>query len=325
MATGVVIYTKGHFILDVDPVLIEVLGVKLWYYGLSYTLGFLCLFAWAMARRRSIGLSGRQVWDLSILFSLFSLIGGRIFEIFVYEWGLYRDNYLELFAFWHGGMALNGVILGALCGVALFCLIYKKKFFLIADELVIPFSFFLALICIGKHLNGEAYGYVTDVWWAVKFPYTEGFRHPMALYDALKDLCLIPVLVSVGKEAVAGQGRLVGHFIFWYCFPAVFIDSLRDQDPLFLTIGTSQIYNALVAFIGLLLIIRSYRKDPNKKLELNTLHFAPAALIARLHPGVDSSVCFRAVLFLSILLFSLTIPSGWSQQWFIWFISRNGI
>jgi prolipoprotein diacylglyceryltransferase len=32
------------FVHDIDPVLFEVGGVYLWYYGLSYSVGFLALF-----------------------------------------------------------------------------------------------------------------------------------------------------------------------------------------------------------------------------------------------------------------------------------------
>jgi prolipoprotein diacylglyceryltransferase len=37
-------------------------------------------------------------------------------------------------------------------------------------------------------------GSVTSVCWAVKFPDAEGFRHPVVLYDGLKNLLIIPIL-----------------------------------------------------------------------------------------------------------------------------------
>ncbi len=319
------IYFKGPFILNIDPVFVDVWGVKLWYYGLAYALGFFGMFLWVMLRRRSLGLSARQVWDLSIIFSMSSLIGGRAFEIFVYEWDLFRPDPLESLAFWHGGMASHGVILGALCGVLLFCLINRKKFLLIADDIVIPAALFLALGRIGNHINGEVYGYVTGVWWAVKFPYAEGFRHPVALYEAFKNLLLIPILIAVGRNSVPGQGRLLGNFIFWYGLLRIIVDYYRDYGSLFYGIGTGQLYNALMAIIGFLLIVRSARKDTKKTTDLNTLRFAPAALIAKLPSGMNASICFRAILFFAILLFCLTIPSGWSQQWLHGLIARSGI
>ena len=34
------------FVHQIDPVITQVGGFYLWYYGLSYTLGFLAVFAW---------------------------------------------------------------------------------------------------------------------------------------------------------------------------------------------------------------------------------------------------------------------------------------
>jgi len=62
-----------------------------------------------------------------------------------------------------------------------------------ADEVVIPAAFFLGLGHIGDFINSQIYGYVTDVWWAVKFPDAEGCRHPVALYESLKNFALIPI------------------------------------------------------------------------------------------------------------------------------------
>ena len=123
--------------------------------------------------------------------------------------------------FWNGGMASHGVILGALAGILFFCLVYKRNVFVIADELVIPAALFLALGQIGNHINGEVYGYSTSVWWAIKFPYAEGFRHPVALYDGIKNLLLIPILFSVRRRVVAGTGYALGPFYFLVWFSEV--------------------------------------------------------------------------------------------------------
>ncbi len=320
--TGVAIYLNGPFILNMDPVFAQVWGVKLWYYGLAYSLGFLSMFVWVMLRRDYLGISSRQVWDFSLLFSLCALIGGRIFGILAYEWSLFRENYQEVFAFWHGGMSPHGVTLGVLCGIFLFCFIHKKKFLLVADEIVIPVALFLTLGCIGKHINGEVYGSVTTFWWAVKFPYAEGFRHPVALYEAFKNLLIIVILISVAHKTVPGQGRMLGHFMLWYGLFAIITGCFQDAGPLLGGIDARLFYNTLVAAVGLLFILRSVRK---KKTELNTLHFAPASLIARLPSGVNAATCLRVILFLLILLFALTIPSGLTQQHLHDLIAKQGI
>lgn len=267
-----------------------------------------------MIRRTSLGLTVGQVWDFSIIFSLSSLISGRIYHILVYERSLFRENILEVFAFWHGGISLNGVILGYLFAFAVFCSIHKKRYLFVADEMVIPAVLCLALCRIGNHLNGELYGYVTSVWWAVKFPYAEGFRHPVAIYGAIKNFLLIPILISTAKRVVPGQGKLFASFLFWYGLLGIVTDYFRYSPHAFLDITTDPFYNAVMALMGMWLIVRTSRKD-HRKTELKTLHFAPAAIIAKLPSKMNFATCFKAAIFVSILLFCLTIPSGWSHEW----------
>ncbi len=298
-----------------DPLLAEVWGVRLWYYGLAFALGFSAVFLWMMLRRSYASLSSRQVVDLSLIFSLSCLVAGRAFQILVYGLEIFRGRYSEVFAFWKGGIAYEGVMVGALAGVSLFCIIHRKSFLLLADELVIPFAFLLALVRLGGHLNGEVYGYVTTAWWAVKFPHVEGFRHPVALYEVFKCFILMLILLVVGRRGTQGQGRLLGHFMLWCGIFDLIIDIFQAPGALFRSIGTGCYLNALMALIGLLLIASSTRRASRKTTELSTLRFAPASLIATIPSRLNTGTFFRILLFLAILLFCLTIPGGWSRQW----------
>jgi phosphatidylglycerol:prolipoprotein diacylglycerol transferase len=315
----------GPFVLNIDPALLDIGGIKLWYYGLAYALGFLGIFVWLMRRRLTMGLPVNEVWSLSIIFAISSLIGGRVFEILVYEWDIYKVDPLEMLRFWHGGMASHGVILGALAGMLFFCFVYKRNVFVIADELVIPAAFFLALVKIGNHINGEVYGYSTGVWWAIKFPYAEGFRHPVALYEGIKNLLLIPILLSVRRRIIAIPGTLLAHFIFWYGFLRLFVDYFRDCGPELFGIGIGQYYNLLMAAVGLLLISHFSRRRYNRKTDLNTLRFVPTAILSKIPSQMNTANYCKAIIFILLLLFSMTIPSGWSQEWLRQLIVNKGI
>jgi phosphatidylglycerol---prolipoprotein diacylglyceryl transferase len=315
----------GPFVLNINPVLLDMGGIKIWYYGLAYALGFLGIFLWLMKRRLTMGLPINEVWSLSITFAASTLIGGRVFEILVYEWDIYRADPFEMFRFWHGGMAAHGVVLGALAGIFFFCLVYKRNVFVIADELVIPAAFFLGLGRLGSHINGEVYGYSTGVWWAIKFPYVEGFRHPVALYDGIKNLLLIPILLSVRRRVVPIPGTLLARFVFWYGFLELFVDHFRDDNSQIFGIGTGQYYNLLIAVGGLLFISRFSRKRHNRKVDLNTIKFAPAALLSRMAAHKNTSNYCKIIVFVLLLLFSLIIPSGWSQEWLRHLIIKNGV
>ena len=52
---------------------------------------------------------------------------------------------------------------------------------------------------IGNFIDGQIVGGITDVSWGVQFPDAEGIRHPVVLYDGVKNLLLVPYLLWVRK------------------------------------------------------------------------------------------------------------------------------
>jgi len=153
-------------------------------------------------------------------------------------------------------MATHGLMLGAAAAVVAFALAYKKSFLALADELVIPGAFLMGMGRLGNFIDGLIVGSVTDVWWAVKFPDAEGFRHPVVLYDGAKNLLLMLFLLRVRKTHPT-PGATAARFVFWYAFLRIFIDLFRDYPTHRLALGTGQTLNIIMALLGIVLLIRS--------------------------------------------------------------------
>jgi phosphatidylglycerol:prolipoprotein diacylglycerol transferase len=243
---------------------------------------------------------------LSLLFALGVLIGGRAVEVVFYESAYYRVHPWRVFAYWMGGMSTHGILLGAVAGTWLFCRLHGKRFLAITDELTIPGAFLMGLGRIGNFIDGQIVGSVTNVWWAVKFPDAEGFRHPVVLYDGLKNLLLIPLLLWIRKRPSSVQGTTTAHFVFWYGFLRIFVDVFREYPTSMFGIGTGQYLNILMALVGIVLLVWVSRwrppHTPSKSSE-------PQAAGATMH-----SLWAKRVAFACLLLFSLTIPSDWTQD-----------
>src|SRR3712207_5653134 len=141
-----------------DPVMAEIGPWRLWYYGLAYAIGLLTVDLWLWLRRDRLGFDGRDVAEFSVLFAAGVLLGGRVFDVLLYEWFYYEDHLRQIPILWQGGMATHGVILGAVVGTLLFCRLRGKSLLSIADEIVSPGAALMALGRIGNHINGEVYG-----------------------------------------------------------------------------------------------------------------------------------------------------------------------
>ncbi len=298
----------AQFVHQIDPVIAQIGNVYLWWYGLSYTLGFLGIYFWLRRNRERLCLTLLEAYDATIILTAGVLVGGRFVEIVFYEWDYYRDHLLQMPAYWLGGMSTHGLLLGAIVGTMLFSRLRGKKFLAMVDELVIPGAWIMGVGRIGNFIDGQISGAPSEVLWAVQFPDLEGFRHPVVLYDGLKNLLLIPVLLLI-RRANPPPGALFANFVFWYAFLRLFVDRYRDYRVESFGLGTGQMINIGMSLIGLVLLFWFYRKGSR-----STEPAPQADRAVTPEPIRASELWTRRVVLGSLLLFCLTMPSDWTQD-----------
>jgi phosphatidylglycerol:prolipoprotein diacylglycerol transferase len=283
----------GPFVHNIDPIIGTVAGVHLWWYGLSYTAGFVNAFLFLRRRRRSLGLSNRSLYSLVLLLAGGVLLGGRSLVVFSNEWSFYRDHPALIPAVWTGGLATHGLIVGGAAGVMVFCLAWRRPFRPIFDVLAVAAAVILGFGRIGNFIDGQIVGSLTTVPWAVRFPDADGWRHPVVLYDGLKNFLLVPLLIWVERRG-APAGRVAALFVFLYAALRIPIDLLRDYPITTLGLPTGQAFNVIMATIGLALVVKSWWSPGRDR---------PPAVDAPARPG------WRRWAFCALLLFAMVIPS----------------
>ncbi len=305
----------AHFVHRLNPMFVDFGVVQLWYYGLAYCLGFIGIHLWLRRPGSPIQLGVEDVYDLTLLFALGVLVMGRAFEIVVYERDYYAQHPGQLFSYWRGGMASHGVLLGGTIGIWLFCRLHRRRFLQIADEIMIPAALFLALGRIGNFINGEIYGSVTEAWWGVRFPNSEEIRHPVTLYESVKNLAIIPILLIVRHRWPCGRGLMLAHFVFWYGFLRIFTDCFREYGAEVLGIGTGQYFNAGMAVAGLALIGWCRRRGVATagRNRLQAMKNGSATEPKHWLSKRPLRLAIKRVLLLTILILALTIPSSWTR------------
>jgi phosphatidylglycerol:prolipoprotein diacylglycerol transferase len=75
----------------------------------------------------------QYILDIGIYGGFAGLIGGRLWDVFFFDWAYYKDHLLEIPYVWQGGMAVQGGMLaGFLAGVA-YCIYHKVDWVALAD------------------------------------------------------------------------------------------------------------------------------------------------------------------------------------------------
>ena len=172
----------------IDPVLVEIGPIAIRWYALAYIAGIVLgwrLARWLVQRPPQVA-TPEQVDDFVTWVTLGIILGGRLGYVLFYNLESYLKQPVEIFKLWDGGMSLHGGVIGVL--VAIWYVTRKEKlsFLRFCDYIActIPFGLFLGRIA--NFVNGELWGRVTDVPWAIVFPYPGGDlpRHPSQLYEA---------------------------------------------------------------------------------------------------------------------------------------------
>jgi phosphatidylglycerol:prolipoprotein diacylglycerol transferase len=135
---------------------------------------------------------------------------------------------------WEGGMSFHGGLIGVILAMVLFARRRKLLFFALADivSTATPIGLFFGRLA--NFQNGELYGRVTDVPWAMRFPGDPAnLRHPSQLYEAaLEGLILFIVLFLLARsEAVRKRvGVLSGVFLCGYALSRLIVELVREPD-----------------------------------------------------------------------------------------------
>ena len=258
------------FVSNIDPILVSFGPFEIRYYGLFFVLGFVIAYFLLnyLIKRKHIDFSKDDVADLLLYIIVGAVIGARVFYVFVYNLPFYLDNPGQIIAIWNGGLSVHGGVIGAVLAGLYFAKKRNVDFYEIADIGVIPFAFGLALGRLGNFTNGELYGRITNVSWAVQFPGVEGFRHPSQIYASLKNL-LIFFTLWVIKDKVLPRGFMFWTFVIMYSILRFTVEFFRQPDEQigfiigFLSMG--QILSIITLTVGIIFMYKiTSKKSVNR-------------------------------------------------------------
>ena len=256
----------------INPIALSLGPIKVHWYGVMYLLAF--LIAWWLGKKRALkpdsGWNPEQVSDLIFYGALGVVLGGRIGYTLFYNFPNFINDPSVVFKIWLGGMSFHGGLLGVLIAIYFFCRKYKKSFFQTVDFVapLVPLGYFFGRI--GNFINGELWGRVTDVPWAMIFPQVDNLpRHPSMLYQGVTEGLGIFVIVWLYSNKPRPTMAVSG--LFAICFGVFrFINEFfRQPDPQlgFVAFGwmsMGQILSIPLAIAGLVLMWLAYRNEAKK-------------------------------------------------------------
>jgi phosphatidylglycerol:prolipoprotein diacylglycerol transferase len=253
---------------NIDPVLVQIGPFAIRWYALAYIAGIVVGWRWCLhLLDKPPKVMTRQEFDDFLLWATLGIVlGGRLGYVLFYRPDYYVEHPLEALAVWHGGMSFHGGMLGVLLAIGLFARAKKVPYFALADVVAcgVPFGLFFGRLA--NFINGELWGRVSDVPWAMVFPGAGPEpRHPSQLYQAgMEGILLFTLLYVVERTGARHRvGMVSGTFLIGYGLARIVGELFRQPDSFlgFFAGGTTmgQLLSTPMILLGIYLIVRARR------------------------------------------------------------------
>jgi phosphatidylglycerol:prolipoprotein diacylglycerol transferase len=212
------------------------------WYSIAYLAGIL-LGWWYLLKlidKPGAPMARRHADDMVFYATLGIILGGRIGYVLFYNPAFYFHEPLNILKLWDGGMSFHGGVVGTSLGIFYLARRNGLSWLRIHDYVAccVPFGLFFGRVA--NFINGELWGGVTNVPWAVRFlegpENMQAFgppRHPSQLYEAgLEGLLLFLILWILFWKTKARYepGKLVGTFLLGYGLCRFFVEFIREPD-----------------------------------------------------------------------------------------------
>jgi phosphatidylglycerol:prolipoprotein diacylglycerol transferase len=262
-----------------NNIFVSIGSINIYWYSILILIALIVgsLIAIKEAPRRNISLT--YISDLIFYLIPVSIIGARIYYV-VFNFKLYKNNLLDIFKIWEGGLAIYGAIIASIIFVFYYSKKKEQNFIATLDVMAPSLILGQAIGRWGNFFNQEAYGNVTTLAhlkelhipkFIINNMYINGnYYTPTFLYESL--LCFLGfiILIIARKKNRNKLGMQVAIYFIIYGIARFFIEGLRTDSLYLGNLRISQFVSGILVIIGLLIIINyNYKKNRIKKEKVN--------------------------------------------------------
>ena len=248
------------------PILLDFGSIKLYTYGLFLALGFMAAVWFSKRNAKFYNTADQVISDLFLVILLSAICGARFLYVLI-NFDFFRNNPLEIFKIWNGGLVFFGGFIAAV-GACLILLKFKKLPIAKTADIIAPgIALGHSIGRFGCLFAGCCYGRTCDLPFAIKFTNPDGlaplnvYLHPTQIYMVISNFLLFLILMWLQKRKKF-HGMVFLVYIMLYSAFRSGIEFFRGDfrgDFFFECLSMSQGIGLVVSFIALVMLIKLSR------------------------------------------------------------------
>lgn len=288
-------FPKLNLTLPVDPVAITLGSLQVRWYGIIIACAIITAMLVALRDTRRFGLSEDTFVDMFLIALPVSVVFARIFYVAV-AWRDYASDPMGIFRVWEGGLAIYGVLIGAIVSVLLFSKSRRMNLWTLPDFTIVYLPLAQAIGRWGNFTNQELYGFNTDLPWGMsgslisRFPYSgvDGALpvHPTFLYESLLNLAAFFILLQIRRRS-QHSGQVFGAYLMSYASIRFIMELFRRDEFYWGPFRSYQVMAVVIFLAGLAIFLARRNAAPSWTYDHYAAKVAPGTMSELPVGGID--------------------------------------
>ncbi len=249
-----------------SPIIFQIGPLTIRWYGVLIMAGVILGLVLAGREAKRQDVSVELIYDLFFYMILSAVVGARLYYV-IFSWDLYRNNIREIFAFWHGGLAIHGAVMGGIVSALIYTRLKGLSFWLITDICAPSLILGQAIGRWGNFFNQEAFGRPTDLPWGIfideahrPLQYMQQTHfHPTFLYESLWNFCVFLFLLWVRRRRGVIRGDVFLAYLMLYSLGRFWIEGLRTDSLMFAGFRVAQVVSLFLVLLASVTLIQCHR------------------------------------------------------------------
>ena len=244
-----------------NPVLFSIGFFSIRWYSVLILIGVIIGIGLLILEAKRFKINSDFIINLSFYTVIFGIIGARFYYV-LFNFEQYKDNIIDVFKIWNGGLAIHGGMIAGLITIIIYCKNHDVRPLKVLSMAVPSVLIAQAIGRWGNFFNGEAHGAATTVVklksalvpdFVIKGMNIGGFYYqPTFYYESIWCLLGFILLIYLRRKKYLKTGTPLWTYFMWYGTGRLIIESMRTDSLMLGGFKVAQLISILMFVVGLL-------------------------------------------------------------------------